>query len=135
MTSEKMGDKRSRMSRVLIIEDNDDNRDILRHQLEYLGYEVVEAANGLEGIEQAENQGPDLVIVDIMMPELDGREVTRRLRADSKTKEIPVLAATVLFHTEDIYSCLAAGCNDVLSKPFTLQQLKDKLDKLTDSGS
>ena len=74
---------------------------------------------------------PDLVIVDIMMPGIDGKEVARRLRADSKTKDLPVLAATVLFHSEDIHSCLVAGCNDVLTKPFTLQQLKDRLEKFS----
>ena len=119
------------MFKILIIEDNDDNRDILKHQLEYLGYEVVEAADGLDGLNQVEKERPDLVIVDVMMPGIDGREVARRLRADSKTKDLPILAATVLFHTEDIHSCLAAGCNDVLSKPFTLQQLKDRLEKFS----
>ncbi|OGP98948.1 MAG: hypothetical protein A2W10_00120 [Deltaproteobacteria bacterium RBG_16_55_12] len=119
------------MFKILIIEDNDDNRDILKHQLEYLGYEVVEAADGLEGLNQVAKEQPDLVIVDIMMPGIDGKEVARRLRADSKTKDLPVLAATVLFHSEDIHSCLVAGCNDVLTKPFTLQQLKDRLEKLS----
>lgn len=119
------------MFKILIIEDNDDNRDILKHQLEYLGYEVVEAVDGLDGLIQVEKERPDLVIVDIMMPGIDGREVARRLRADSKTKDLPILAATVLFHTEDIHSCLAAGCNDVLSKPFTSQQLKDRLEKFS----
>ena len=119
------------MFKILVIEDNDDNRDILKQQLEYLGYEVVEAADGLEGLNQVAKEQPDLVIVDIMMPGIDGKEVARRLRADSKTKDLPVLAATVLFHSEDIHSCLAAGCNDVLTKPFTLQQLKDRLEKLS----
>ncbi|HBA41220.1 MAG TPA: two-component system response regulator [Deltaproteobacteria bacterium] len=119
------------MFKILIIEDNDDNRDILKHQLEYLGYEVVEAVDGLEGLNQVAKEQPDLVIVDIMMPGIDGKEVARRLRADSKTKDLPVLAATVLFHSEDIHSCLVAGCNDVLTKPFTLQQLKDRLEKLS----
>ena len=126
-----MGDMERAMFKVLIIEDNDDNRDILKHQLAYLGYEVVEAADGLEGLEKVENEKPELVIVDIMMPGIDGREVTRRLRADSKTKDLPIMAATGLFHTEDIHSCLVAGCNDVLTKPFTLQQLKEKLDKFS----
>ena len=119
------------MFKILVIEDNDDNRDILKQQLEYLGYEVVEAADGLEGLNQVAKEQPDLVIVDIMMPGIDGKEVARRLRADSKTKDLPVLAATVLFHSEDIHSCLVAGCNDVLTKPFTLQQLKDRLEKLS----
>ena len=119
------------MLKVPVIEDNDDNRDILKHQLEYLGYEVVEAADGLDGLNQVEKERPDLVIVDVMMPGIDGKEVARRLRADSKTKDLPIIAATVLFHTEDIHSCLAAGCNDVLTKPFTLQQLKDRLEKFS----
>ncbi len=119
------------MLKILIIEDNGDNRDILKHQLEYLGYEVVEAVDGLDGLNQVEKEKPDLVIVDVMMPGIDGKEVARRLRADSKTKDLPIIAATVLFHTEDIHSCLAAGCNDVLSKPFTLQQLKDRLEKFS----
>ena len=119
------------MFKILVIEDNDDNRDILKQQLEYLGYEVVEASDGLEGLNQVAKEQPDLVIVDIMMPGIDGKEVTRRLRADSKTRDLPVLAATVLFHSEDIHSCLAAGCNDVLTKPFTLKQLKDRLEKLS----
>ena len=119
------------MFKILVIEDNDDNRDILKQQLEYLGYEVVEAADGLEGLNQVAKEQPDLVIVDIMMPGIDGKEVARRLRADSKTKDLPILASTVLFHSEDIHSCLAAGCNDVLTKPFTLQQLKDRLEKLS----
>lgn len=122
------------MSKVLIIEDNSDNRDILKRQLAYLGYEVAEAADGLEGLRQVENEKPDLVIVDIMMPDLDGREVARRLRASPETKDLPILAATVLFHSEDIQSCLAAGCNDVLTKPFTLQQLKAKLERLSKTG-
>ena len=119
------------MFKILIIEENDDSRDILKHQLEYLGYEVVEAVDGLEGLNQVEKEKPDLVIVDVMMPGIDGKEVARRLRADSKTKDLPIIAATVLFHTEDIHSCLTAGCNDVLSKPFTLQQLKDRLEKFS----
>lgn len=118
------------MTRVLIIEDTDDNREILRHQLEYLGYQVVEAASGAEGLKQAEKDNLDLVIVDVMMTGLDGREVTRRLRAAPKTKAVRILAATVLFQREDVQSCLDAGCNDVLSKPFTVQQLKEKLDKV-----
>lgn len=126
-----MGDMGRAMFKVLIIEDNDDNRDILKHQLTYLGYEVAEAVDGLAGLEAVTKEKPDLVIVDIMMPGIDGREVARRLRADSRTKDLPVLAATVLFHTEDIHSCLVAGCNDVLTKPFTLQQLKEKLDKFS----
>lgn len=122
------------MPKVLIIEDNDDNREILKHQLEYLGYGVVEAASGLEGLKQVEQEKPDVVIMDVLMPEVDGREVARRLRAGPKTKDLPLLAATVLFQPDDIQSCLAAGCDDVLIKPFTLRQLKEKLDQFSHSA-
>ncbi len=119
------------MARVLVIEDNDDNREILKQQLKYLGYEVIEASDGPEGLTQAQQENPDIIIVDIMMPGVDGREVARKLRAEPKTKDIPILAATVLFHTEDLQSCLDAGCNDVLSKPFSLKQLRERLEQLT----
>jgi len=119
------------MAKVLIIEDNDDNRGILRHQLEHLGYEVVEASTSVEGLEQVKRESPDLVVVDVMLAGADGRDVARRIRAEPATKNVPILAATVLFQREDVHSCLEAGCNDVLSKPFTLQQLKAKLDKVS----
>jgi CheY-like chemotaxis protein len=119
------------MIKVLIIEDNDDNRGILRQQLEYLGYEVVEASTSTEGLDQMKKENPDLVIVDVMLAGADGREVARKIRMDPKTKDVPILASTVLFQREDVRSCLDAGCNDVLSKPFTLQQLKEKLDKVS----
>jgi len=119
------------MAKVLVIEDNDDNREILKQQLKYLGYEVIEASDGPEGLTQAQQENPDIIIVDIMMPGVDGREVARKLRAEPKTKDIPILAATVLFHTEDLQSCLDAGCNDVLSKPFSLKQLRERLEQLT----
>ncbi len=120
------------MLKVLVIEDNEDNLEILRHQLGRLGYEVVEATDGLQGLKRAQEENPDMMIVDIMLPGgIDGREVVRKLRADSKTKETPILAFTVLFQKDEVQSCLDAGCNDVLSRPITLPQLKEKLDKLS----
>jgi two-component system cell cycle response regulator DivK len=115
-----------------VIEDNEDNREILRHQLSRLGYEVVEATDGLEGLRRAGEENPDMMIVDIMLPGgMDGQEVVRKLRTDSKTKEIPILALTVLFQKDEVQGCLDAGCNDVLSRPITMPQLKEKLDKLS----
>ena len=120
------------MLKVLVIEDNEDNLEILRHQLGRLGYEVVEATDGLQGLKRAQEENPDMMIVDIMLPGgIDGREVVRKLRVDSKTKETPILAVTVLFQKDEVQSCLDAGCNDVLSRPITLPQLKEKLDKLS----
>lgn len=124
------------MLKILVIEDNEDNREILRHQLGRLGYEVVEATDGLEGLKQAEIENPDMMIVDIMLPGgMDGREVVRKLRAESKTKETPILALTVLFQKDEVQSCLDAGCNEVLSRPINLPQLKEKLDKLSPPAS
>lgn len=124
------------MLKILVIEDNEDNREILRHQLGHLGYEVVEATDGLEGLKQAEIENPDMMIVDIMLPGgMDGREVVRKLRAESKTKETPILALTVLFQKDEVQSCLDAGCNEVLSRPINLPQLKEKLDKLSPPAS
>jgi CheY-like chemotaxis protein len=120
------------MLKILVIEDNEDNREILRHQLSRLGYDVVEALDGLEGLKRAEEANPDMMVVDIMLPGgMDGREVVRKLRANSKTKETPILAVTVLYQKDEVQSCLDAGCNDVLSRPITLPQLKEKLDKLS----
>ena len=86
---------------------------------------------GTEGHDQMKKENPDLVIVDVMLAGADGREVARKIRMEPKTKDVPILASTVLFQREDVRSCLDAGCNDVLSKPFTLQQLKEKLDKIS----
>lgn len=120
------------MHKALIIEDNNHSREILKQQLKHLGYRVVEATDGLEGLKLAKEEKPDIVILDIMMAEkMDGREVARKLRMELKMHDLPILAATVLFHRDEIQSCLDAGCNDVLRKPFSLKQLKEKLDRLS----
>jgi len=121
-------------TKVLVIEDHYDNRQILKKQLELLGYEVVQAGGGQEGLDVAVKERPDLVVLDIMMPTVDGCEVARRLRADLKTQDTPILASTVLFQDEDIQNCLRAGCNEVLTKPITLRDLKDRLEKLMPVG-
>lgn len=118
------------VTKVLVVEDNEDSREILLRQLKHLGYEVMEAGSGREALRQVARGKPDIVVLDIMMPGEDGRDVARKIRQDPKTKDIPILAATVLFQREDIQSCLDAGCNDVLTKPFQLPELKERLAKL-----
>lgn len=118
------------MSKILIVEDDADNRAILRQQLYHLGHQVMEATTGFEALEQAAKDKPDLVILDIMMPQIDGREVARRLRKDLKMTEVPILAATVLFQKEDAQTCLDAGCTDVLVKPFNIRDLREKIEQL-----
>jgi CheY-like chemotaxis protein len=118
------------MPKILIVEDNADNRAILRQQLYHLGHDVVEASNGFEALDCAAKEKPDLIILDIMMPKLDGREVARRLRNELKMTDVPILAATVLFQKDDAQTCLDAGCNDILVKPFNLRELRAKLQRL-----
>jgi CheY-like chemotaxis protein len=118
------------MSKILIVEDDADNRAILRQQLYHLGHDVIEASTGFEALDWAAKDTPDLVILDIMMPKIDGREVARRLRNELKLRDVPILAATVLFQKEDAQTCIDAGCNDVLVKPFNLQELRDKIHQL-----
>ena len=102
-------------------------RDLLIMQMEYLGFSVIPAKHGKEGVEKAARERPQLILMDIMMPEMDGREATRRIRSDPKTREIPIVAATVLFRERDLTSCIEAGCNDYLVKPFTFRELRDKI--------
>ncbi len=116
--------------KILIVEHDSDNRAILTQQLHRLGYYVMEASTGLEAVEQAAKEKPDLIILDIMMPEIDGREVVRRLRTKLEMKDLPILAATVLVQKEDAQTCLDAGYDEILTKPFNLKELREKLQQL-----
>lgn len=116
--------------KILIVEHDSDNRAILRQQLHRLGYYVMEASNGPDAMELAAKEMPDVIIVDIKMPEIDGREVVRRLRTKLEMKDLPILAATVLFQKEDAQTCLDAGYDEILTKPFNLKELREKLQRL-----
>jgi len=118
---------RVRTKKAIIVEDHPDLMEILSLQLEALGFSVISANNGLEGVEKAVTEKPDLILMDIMMPGMDGREATRRIRSNPETKDIPILAATVLFEESDLRSCIEAGCNDYIVKPFSHQELREKI--------
>jgi len=118
---------RVRTKKAIIVEDHPDLMEILSLQLEALGYSVISANNGMEGVEKAVTEKPDLILMDIMMPGMDGREATRRIRSNPETKDIPILAATVLFTESDLRSCIEAGCNDYIVKPFSHQELREKI--------
>ncbi len=118
---------RVRMKKAIIVEDHPDLMEILSLQLETLGFSVISANNGMEGVEKAITEKPDLILMDIMMPGMDGREATRRIRSNPETKDIPILAATVLFKESDLRSCIEAGCNDYIVKPFSHQELRAKI--------
>jgi CheY-like chemotaxis protein len=123
------------MKKVLIVEDHADMRELLSWQVELMGFVPITAKHGKEGVEKALSEKPNLVLMDIMMPGMDGRETARALRANPETKDIPILAATALFRDSDLKSCLEAGCNGYIVKPFTFQELQAKLHEFIPQGN
>jgi two-component system, cell cycle response regulator DivK len=122
------------MAKILLVEDNEMNRDMLSRRLQRKGYEVVLALDGQSGVEMTQTQGPDLVLMDMSLPVLDGWEATRRLKADAATKNIPVIALTAHAMSNDRERALEAGCDDYDTKPVELPRLLAKIDALL-SGS
>jgi len=124
------------MKKVLVVEDHPDMRELLLWQMELMGFLAIPAKHGKEGVEKALKEKPNLILMDIMMPGMDGREATRILRSNPETQDIPIVAATVLFRESDLKSCIDAGCNDYLVKPFTFQELQGKIQEyIPDSGA
>jgi len=115
------------MIKALIIEDHPDILDVLSRQLKRLGFAVVSADNGMGGVEKAITEKPDLILMNIMMPGMDGLEATRLIRANPETKDIPILAITCLFRESELRGCIEAGCNDYIIKPFTFEKLQCKI--------
>jgi two-component system alkaline phosphatase synthesis response regulator PhoP len=102
--------------------------------MELMGFSAIPAKHGKEGVEKAVQEKPQLILMDIMMPGMDGREATRLLRSHPDTQDIPILAATALFRDADLKTCIDAGCNDYIVKPFTFQELQGKIQEfITDS--
>ncbi len=124
-----------RMKKALIVEDHPDMLEILTMQMETLGFTVIGAKNGKEGVDKAIEEKPHLILMDILMPVMDGREATRIIRSNPETHYIHILAATALSRESDLRSCVEAGCNDCLVKPFTLKQLQGKIQEFYSSSS
>ena len=123
------------MPKILLVEDNEMNRDMLSRRLERKGYQVVLAMDGLEGVEAALAQAPDLVLMDMSLPVLDGWEATRRLKAASATRHIPVIALTAHAMSSDRGKALEAGCDDYDTKPVELTRLLAKIEALLGGAS
>ena len=123
------------MRKILIIEDHADMRELLAWQIELMGFMPIAAKLGKEGIEMALAEKPQLIIMDIMMPGMDGWDAARAIRALPDTKDIPILAATALFRDSDLKNCTDAGCNGYIVKPFTFQELQGKIQELVPSTS
>jgi len=118
------------MTTILIVEDNEMNRDMLSRRLERKGFKVLIAVDGEEGLEVARASLPDLVLMDMSLPVVDGWEATRRLKADDRLKHIPVIALTAHAMANDRDKALEAGCNDYDTKPIELPRLLSKMDVL-----
>jgi len=121
------------MKKVLIVEDNQDLQMLLTVQIKSMGFFAISANNGIEAVEKSIEEKPHLILMDIMLPGMDGREATRRIRSNPETKDIPILAATAITDKSQLRECLEAGCNDVIVKPFTAQDLKEKIQAFLDS--
>ena len=111
------------MPKLLVVEDNEMNRTMLVRRLRRLGFEIVEAENGWEAVAAVHRHHPDLVLMDMNLPDLDGWTATRRLKSDLSTAATPVIALTAHAMSADREHALAAGCNDYVSKPVDLPRL------------
>jgi two-component system, cell cycle response regulator DivK len=123
------------MTTILIVEDNEMNRNMLSRRLERKGYQVLLAVNGQMGIEVARAKSPDLVLMDMSLPVVDGWEATRRMKADLDLKQIPVIALTAHAMANDRAKALEAGCNDYDTKPIELPRLLAKIESLLQAGT
>lgn len=119
---------------ILYIEDNPDNKLLVQRALEARGYAIEWAANGQSGLVQAEANPPDLILLDINLPDMDGYEVARRLRAHDALRSVPIMAITANALKGDSEKALAAGCDDYLSKPLQIQELWARVATLLQPG-
>ena len=115
------------MPRILLVEDNEMNRDMLSRRLQRRGFEVEMAVDGREGVDMAQNGEYDLILMDMSLPEIDGWEATRRIKADEALKSIPIIALTAHAARGDEEKARNAGCDDYLTKPIDEELLFDKL--------
>jgi two-component system cell cycle response regulator DivK len=115
------------MQKILYVEDNDDNVYVMKGRLPRLGFEVVVAANGEQGVAMAETEAPDLILMDLRLPGIDGWETTRRIKAAPATKAIPVIALSAHAMAGDREKALEAGCDDYDTKPVDFPRLLERI--------
>ena len=113
--------------RILVIEDQEDNRQIVRDLMTASGYELIEATTGEEGLEAAARERPDLILMDIQLPGIDGYEVTRRIKANPQLQKIPIIAVTSYALSGDDKKAFAAGCDGYVTKPYSPRLLLAKI--------
>jgi CheY-like chemotaxis protein len=120
----------AQQTRILIVEDNVDNRTLIKDLLGAMDYEVIEATDGVEGVEKALGQIPDLILMDLSLPRKDGWTATRELKAHPDVSYIPIIALTAHAMVGDRERALEAGCDDYVSKPINLSELLEKIQRL-----
>ncbi|MES2692971.1 MAG: response regulator [Verrucomicrobiota bacterium] len=123
------------MPKILLVEDNEMNRDMLSRRLVRRGYEVVIAVDGQQGVDLAGTVAPNVILMDMSLPVIDGWEATRRIKANDATKQIPVIALTAHAMAGDREQALAAGCDDYDTKPIDLARLLPKIEKYAGPGT
>jgi CheY-like chemotaxis protein len=121
--------------KILYVEDNDDNVYMLKNRLTRAGFTVVIATNGVQGVAMAASEHPDLIIMDLTLPDMDGWEATQRIKADPATTHIPIVALTANAMTGDREKAIAAGCDDFDTKPVEMPRLLDKIRALAPAGN
>ena len=122
------------MSKILLVEDNEMNRDMLSRRLERKAYEVIIAIDGQAGVNMASSESPDLILMDLSLPVIDGWEATRQIKANPTTQSIPVIALTAHAMAGDEQKALQAGCDDYDTKPVNFQRLLGKIETLLNAG-
>jgi CheY-like chemotaxis protein len=122
------------MTKVLLVEDNEMNRDMLSRRLIRRGFEVVFALDGQQGVDLARSAKPDIILMDMSLPVMDGWEATRRVKADSATSGVPVIGLTAHAMAGDREKALEAGCDDYDTKPVEIDRLIEKIERLLGGG-
>ncbi len=122
------------MARIILVEDNEMNRDMLFRRLVRKGHDVLTAVDGQEGVNLARQEQPDLILMDMSLPVIDGWEATRQLRADPQTRAVPIIALTAHALAGDRERSLEAGCNEYETKPLDFARLLAKIEHLLNDG-
>ncbi len=123
------------MPKILLVEDNEMNRDMLSRRLERRGFQVVMAFDGAQGVEMAQTELPDLILMDMSLPVIDGWEATRRVKTNDATKSIPIIALTAHAMSDDREKAMEAGCDEYDTKPVELERLLTKINALLPASS
>jgi CheY-like chemotaxis protein len=125
--------RKRHMSKILLVEDNEMNSDMLSRRLQRKGHEVLIAMDGAQGIELAQSENPDLILMDMSLPVLDGWEATQQLKAVSETRDIPIIALTAHAMAGDREKCIEVGCDDYETKPVDFSRLLGKIQVLLEN--